>query len=103
MKHTRKIDLADWQLVLLRADPGPFVRGLFNSDGCRSDNRVTIAGKTYSYPRYLFANESKDILEICGFALDLLGVQWRYNRHNSLSVARRDAVAVLDVHVGPKR
>ncbi|HZM81583.1 MAG TPA: hypothetical protein VFC19_38150 [Candidatus Limnocylindrales bacterium] len=102
-KHTRAIELADWQHELLQADPGPFVRGLFHSDGSRFDNRVTIAGKTYSYSRYMLSNESTDILEICGFALDLLGVEWRYNRRNSLSVARRDSVEILDLHVGPKR
>ncbi|MEU4777066.1 hypothetical protein [Micromonospora sp. NPDC023633] len=36
------------------------------------------------------------------WALDLLGVAWRMNRRNSLSVARREAVAALDRHVGPK-
>ena len=103
MKHTRKIELVDWQEELIRADPGPFVRGLFHSDGSRFENRVSIAGRTYSYPRYMFSNESKDILEICGFALDLLGVDWRYNRHNSLSVAKRDSVAILDLRIGSKR
>ena len=79
------------------------MRGLFHSDGCRFDNHVKVAGKTYSYPRYMFSNESKDILALCGEALDLLGVEWRYNRRNSLSVAKRASVAALDVHVGPKR
>lgn len=101
-KHTRLIELTDWQRELIRADPGPFVRGLIHSDGSRFDNRVTIAGKTYSYPRYMFSNESKDILEICGVALDLLGVEWRYNRPDSISVAKRASVGVLDLHVGPK-
>lgn len=82
--------------------PGAFAAGLFHSDGCRVVNRVTKAGKVYEYPRYLFANESADILALCGWALDLLGVAWRLNRRNSLSVARRDAVALLDEHVGPK-
>jgi len=61
MKHTRVIQLADWPRKLLRAYPGLFVRGLFHSDGSRFVNRVTVAGKTYSYPRYMFSNESKDI------------------------------------------
>lgn len=56
----------------------------------------------YEYPRYLFGNESKDILAICGQALDRLGVAWRYSRPNAISVARRDAVARLDEFVGPK-
>jgi hypothetical protein len=93
----------EWQQELIERDPGPFVRGLFHSDGSRFDNRLTIAGATYIYPRYLFSNESRDILEICGDALDLLGVEWRYNRRNSLSVAKRASVALLDRHVGPKR
>jgi hypothetical protein len=35
-------------------------------------------------------------------ALELLDIAWRHNRHNSISVARRDAVAALDEFVGPK-
>jgi hypothetical protein len=101
-KHSRRIGLEAWQRQIVSVHPGPFVRGLFHSDGSRFDNRVTIAGKTYMYPRYMFSNESKDILEICGLALDLLGVEWRYNRRNSLSVAKRASVALLDLHVGPK-
>jgi hypothetical protein len=30
---------------------------------------------------------------MCQWALDLLGIGWRMNRPDSLSVARRDAVA----------
>jgi hypothetical protein len=31
-----------------------------------------------------------------------LGISWKMCRRNMLSVARKDAVAALDVHVGPK-
>ena len=34
--------------------------------------------------------------------LDRIGVEWRYNRFNSISVARRASVARLDQVVGPK-
>jgi hypothetical protein len=34
---------------------------------------------------------------------DLIGVEYRNNRANSISVARRDSVAKLDAIVGPKR
>ncbi|MFC7244821.1 transcriptional regulator [Catellatospora aurea] len=101
-KHDRKIDLEPWQRAIVLDHPAAFVQGLFHSDGCRTINRIVKAGRTYEYPRYLFANESADILALCGWALDLLGVAWRLNRRNSLSVARRDAVALLDRHVGPK-
>ncbi|MEV4456784.1 hypothetical protein [Microbispora sp. NPDC049633] len=53
-------------------------------------------------PRYLFKNESAGILRLYGEALDRLGVAWRYNKRNEISVARRDAVARLDEFVGPK-
>lgn len=101
-KHQRPIVLAQWQRALATEHPWPLIRGLIHSDGCRSMNRVVVRGTVYRYPRYFFANESRDILHIMGSALDLVGVQWRYNRPNSISVARRAAVALMDAHVGPK-
>ncbi|MCX5066272.1 transcriptional regulator [Micromonospora lupini] len=101
-KHERPIILADWQRELVAEHPGHFLRGLFHSDGCRIANRVTTRGRHYVYPRYLFVNESSDIMGLCQWGLDLLGIAWRTNRRNSLSVARRGAVAALDRHVGPK-
>ena len=81
-------------------------RGLFHSDGCRVTNRVrrklADGDHWYEYPRYFFSNESKDILNLCGEALDQLGVGWRFSRRNATSVGRREAVARLDEFVGPK-
>jgi hypothetical protein len=45
---------------------------------------------------------SGDIRGIFTDALDLLGIAWRQNRFNSISVARAEAVAALDEFVGPK-
>jgi hypothetical protein len=101
-KHERPIVLAEWQREIVERHPGTFLRGLFHSDGCRFANRVTVRGKEYVYPRYMFTNESADIMGLCQWALDLIGIAWRMNRRNSLSVARREAVAALDRHVGPK-
>ncbi|MEV4755614.1 transcriptional regulator [Micromonospora sp. NPDC049559] len=101
-KHERPIVLADWQREIVSAHAGHFVRGLFHSDGCRIANPVRRGSRFYVYPRYLFVNESSDILGLCRWALDLLGIEWRMNRPDSLSVARRDAVLALDRHVGPK-
>ncbi|SIN08651.1 hypothetical protein SAMN04489832_2909 [Micromonospora cremea] len=101
-KHERPIVLADWQRPIIESDPGHFLRGLFHSDGCRLANRVTVRGKEYVYPRYMFSNRSTDIMSLCQWALDLLGISWRMNLSWSLSVARRDAVAALDRHVSPK-
>lgn len=105
-KHHRKIELREWQEIIVRKFPGEFAKGLFHSDGWRGVNRVrrplADGDRWYEYPRYLFGNESGDILRLCGEALDRLGVEWRFSRRNSISVARREAVARLDEFVGPK-
>jgi hypothetical protein len=106
MKHTRKIELADWQQIIVDRYPGDFVRGLIHSDGYRGVNRVrrvlADGEHWYEYPRYLFSNKSLDILALCGQALDRLSVAWRFARWDVISVAKRDAVALLDAFVGPK-
>jgi hypothetical protein len=101
-KHDRVIELVDWQQELVDDYPDFFLRGLFHSDGCRSDNRIVKGDKTYTYPRYLFVNESADIMGLCQQSLDRLGIPWKMCRRNMLSVARKEAVAALDEHVGPK-
>jgi hypothetical protein len=105
-KHTRKIELEEWQFVIVQKYADEFARGLFHSDGWRGVNRVrrrlTGGDRWYEYPRYLFGNESRDILRLCGETLDQLGVAWRFSRPNTISVARREAVARLDEFVGPK-
>jgi hypothetical protein len=71
--------------------------------GSRTTQVVEGRIKRYEYPRYFFSNESTDILALCGWTLDLLGVEWRLTRRNALSVARAASVAILDEHVGPKQ
>ena len=101
-KHERPIELARWQQAIVEAYPREFIAGLIHSDGCRAINNVVTRGKAYSYPRYFFSNVSYDILMLCAWAFDLIGVEWRQNRWNSLSVAKRDSVALLDTFIGPK-
>jgi hypothetical protein len=105
-KHHRRIALEPWQQAITAEFTGPFLRGLFHSDGCRVVNRVTghllTGDRRYEYPRYFFSNESADILGLCGAALDQLEISWRFSRRNTISVARREAVARLDHFVGPK-
>lgn len=50
-KHDRPIVLEDWQRHLVEAHPGPFLRGLFHSDGCRAQNwtRKIVAGEMKRY------------------------------------------------------
>jgi hypothetical protein len=105
-KHMRKIELAAWQRAIVERYPGDFARGLFHSDGYRGVNRVrhklADGERWYEYPRYLFRNKSGDILRLCGQTLDLLGVAWRFSKPDTISVARKEAVARLDEFVGPK-
>jgi hypothetical protein len=83
-------------------EPGRFVRGLIHSDGWRGDNRVRVKGRDYTYPRYQFSSRSDDIRALFTDACDRLGVAWRPWGRWHISVARRDAVALLDEWVGPK-
>lgn len=101
-KHLRPIVLAEWQQELVDDLPRPFLRGLIHSDGCRATNRVKVRGKEYSYPRYFFSNKSLDILKMCGEALDRVGAEWRHNRWDVISVAKKGSVALLDKFIGPK-
>jgi hypothetical protein len=101
-KHDRLIQLTHWQQELVNDHAGHFVRGLIHSDGCRATNRIVKSGKTYAYPRYMFSNESVDIMGLCQESLDRLGIGWRMCRRNLLSVARRADVAALDRQVGAK-
>ena len=92
--------------MIVAEHAGDFARGLFHSDGYRGINRVrrvlANGDRWYEYPRYLFVNYSVDILRLCGEALDRLGVDWRFCKPTTISVARRTAVARLDEFVGPK-
>jgi hypothetical protein len=101
-KHHRTIALAVWQVPIVEAHPGRFVRGLIHSDGWRGMNRVRVKGRDYAYPRYQFSSRSDDIRTLFNYACDLLGVAWRPWGKWHISVARRDAVEILDEFVGPK-
>jgi hypothetical protein len=102
-KHKRRIALEPWQRRIVERHPGRLLRGLIHSDGCRVTNRIRHPKKTYSYPRYFFSNRSADIQEFFCEACDRLGIEWRQDGPWNISVARREAVAILDRHVGPKR
>ncbi|MDX6287330.1 MAG: hypothetical protein QOG53_2815 [Frankiales bacterium] len=105
-KHLRAIMLESWQEDIVDQHTREFIRGLIHSDGCRFTNPVVRHFKSgtrrYSYPRYMFTNESVDIRDLFTDALDRLGIAWRYSRRNTISIARREAVAALDEFVGPK-
>ncbi|MEV4657515.1 helix-turn-helix domain-containing protein [Micromonospora sp. NPDC049301] len=66
-------------------------------EACDSVMRAVLATKVQRIPKIGCVS-----VESSGKALDLLDIRWRMNLPWSLSVARRDAVAALDRHVGPK-
>jgi hypothetical protein len=103
-KHERQIELAPWQQAIVEREPEQFIRGLIHSDGCRTTNRVTVAGKRYAYPRYFFSQVSKDIQGLFCRTLDELGIHYTFSgsRGREISIARAEDVARLDSFVGPK-
>lgn len=103
LKHHREIRLEDWQREICDRYPWRFLRGLIHSDGCRSMNTIRHPKKTYAYPRYQFSNRSDDIRALFCEYCDKLGVEWRRMNRWNISVARRESVALMDRHIGPKR
>ncbi|MCX5179933.1 helix-turn-helix domain-containing protein [Streptomyces virginiae] len=105
-KHERRIVLEDWQQEIVDAHPWAFLRGLIHSDGCRVTNWTVRNGKRYEYPRYFFTNKSDDIRKLCTDTLTKVGVRWTVLARGSdpfnVSVARKDCVALMDAHIGPK-
>ncbi|MFD3542923.1 helix-turn-helix domain-containing protein [Streptomyces sp. NPDC058662] len=105
-KHERRIVLDHWQREIVDAHPWEFVRGLIHSDGCRTINWTTrvVAGvrKRYEYPRYFFTNRSEDITHLLTGTLDRLGVAWKQANACNISIARKESVALMDLHIGPK-
>ncbi len=104
-KHTRPILLADWQQQLANRWPDQLIKGLLQSDGCRTMN--TGRGG-WRHPRYKFSNVSTDILGIFCSTCDQLGLRWTATFPKSKSaaraiyVSRKADVARLDEFVGPK-
>ena len=97
-KHERRIELALWQQTIVDRHPKEFLRGLIHSDGCRVLNRVNGKG----YPRYFFSQVSDDIRRLFCETCEKIGVEYRLNRWDSVSIARAPSVAVLDSFIGPK-
>jgi hypothetical protein len=92
--------LTSWQTDIVDSYPRQLIRGLIHSDGCRTINRVWNG--RYAYPRYLFTNNSDDILQIFRDACERVGIAHRNSKPNTISVARRKDVGILDLFIGPK-
>lgn len=97
-KHKREIALEDWQQRIVDAYPLEFFRGLYHSDGSRSQNIV----KGRDYPRYQFSNFSPDIRRMFCETCDVLGLHWTVASRRNICISRREDVAHLDRVIGPK-
>ncbi len=91
-KHEPPIVLAAWQQGLVDQHPWAFLRGCLDSEGCRA--RRIVNGK--NYPFYAFANESEDIIGLFKAVCDRLGIHHTRPRRNTISIAKRADVALLD-------
>ncbi|MGC1850922.1 MAG: helix-turn-helix domain-containing protein [Solirubrobacterales bacterium] len=105
-KHLRPIFLAEWQQKLAERWPKQLIKGLIQSDGCRS---YSTGRGGWTQPRYAFSNVSTDITSIFCSACDCLGLRWTASfpadetAAVSIYVSRKADVAKLDEFVGPKR
>ena len=105
-KHLRRIELAQWQQVIVERYPGKFVRGLMHSDGYRGLNRVRQTLETGERRIGVPAVSVRE--RVGGHPVPVradagpAGGGWRFSKPNTISVAKRDAVARLDEFVGPK-
>lgn len=97
-KHLRRIELAEWQQELVRGSPLQFIRGLIESDGCRSVRHQD----GHEYPFYSFDNRSTDIIGFFCWACDLIGIHYTKPKPSTVSIARRPDVAFLDQVIGRK-
>ncbi|MEO1255973.1 MAG: transcriptional regulator, partial [Bacteroidota bacterium] len=97
-KHDRDIILEKWQEHIVDAYPLEFFRGLYHSDGSRSQNIV----KGKNYPRYMFSNYSADIRKLFTDTAEKLGLTWTTANARNVAISRREDVAWLDEHIGEK-
>ena len=105
-KHERQIYLSEWQQKLAARWSKQLLKGLIQSDGCRS---YSTSQSDWTQPRYVFSNVSTDITSIFCSACDCLGLRWTasFPKDESAAVAiyvsRKADVARLDEFIGPKR
>jgi hypothetical protein len=97
MKHTRDIILEQWQQEIVDEFRVEFLRGLYHSDGSRTD---AVINNTI-YPRYEFVNVSPDIRKLFCDTAEKLGLGWKGYRYR-ITIARRKDVQYLDSVLGAK-
>jgi hypothetical protein len=99
LKHTRPIELTDWQHTLVLRHPKLMLRGLVHSDGCRF---INTGRGGWVCPRYTFSNVSDDIKRIFCETCELLGLHRTRAGQKTIYVSRKADVARMDEFIGPK-
>lgn len=102
-KHSRPIELEEWQQRLVRDEPWALIKGLIWTDGCRFVNRTG----PHEYPSYAFSNCSEGIVDVLLEASRRVGLKPRVTfelrrRMWHVRFNRRRCAALLDEHVGGK-
>jgi hypothetical protein len=102
-KWQRKIELADWQKIIIQKYPKEFIKGLIYSDGCIYNQNVN----NKDYLRYNFVQKSKDITEIFLWALSLIGIKKEPYLHPSKQMYviqnfSQEEVLLLSSFIPPK-
>lgn len=96
-KHSRSIQLEEWQQSIVDEYPLEFFKGLYHSDG----SRTNVSHRRRRYAIYQFAQKSVDIRKLFTDTAEKLGLSWtQYGRNTT--IGRRMDVAFLDSCVGPK-
>lgn len=110
-KHTRKIELTDWQNKLTEKYPQEFIKGLIESDGCRFAPRKK---QCPTYIIYQFSNCSIDIHKILQNIATRIGLKFTFrtvireksakNRAPSYWTCfnDRESFKILESFIGPK-
>jgi len=106
-KHTRKIELKEWQEEICKQYPKEFIKGLMESDGCRFK-----PVKKYKYFIYQFTNASKDIHNILQKFCDLIQLSYTFRKKEFKTQKRatiyltcfskKETVLILDNFIGIK-
>ncbi len=104
LKHSRLIELEDWQRLHVESEPWALIKGLIWTDGCAFINRTG----PYEYLSYDFSNTSTGIVELFLDACSAVGVAYRANFNEArgfwdVRINRRESVALMREHVGLKR
>lgn len=103
LKHSRQIELEEWQQRLVEDEPWGLIKGLIWTDGCRFVNRTG----PHEYRSFAFSNCSEGIVDMLLDATRRVGLEPRVTfelrrRIWHVRFNRRRCVALLDQHVGGK-